>query len=152
MIEETVKVFLHASSWGEKNDFVLLDFFVVVDRSQKVFKSQRDIELLRKDTFESLWRWGKKGFCDYMPSLLCWTATSFFLFAMIYFAHKTTFETITCHGFIFGSSWCCIDHWWVNMLVFVSMCVIVSILKVLLSTKWAIHPHHERNKLGKCKL
>ena len=100
MIEETVKVFLHASSWGEKNDFVLLDFFVVVDRSQKVFKSQRDIELLRKDTFESLWRWGKKGFCGYMPSLLYLTATSFFLFAMIYFAHKTTFETITCHGFI----------------------------------------------------
>ena len=55
MIEETVKVFLHASSLRErKNDFVLLDFFVVVDRSGKVFKSQRDIELLRKDTFESL--------------------------------------------------------------------------------------------------
>ena len=55
MIEETVKVFLHASSLRErKNDFVLLDFFVVVDRSGKVFKSQRDIELLRKDKFELL--------------------------------------------------------------------------------------------------
>ena len=38
---------------GEKNDLVLLDFFLaVVDRSKKVFKNQRDIELLRKDKFE----------------------------------------------------------------------------------------------------
>ena len=131
MIEETVKVFLHASSWGEKNDFVLLDFFVVVDRSQKVFKSQRDIELLRKDTFESLWRWGKKGFCGYMPSLLCSTATSFFLFAMIYFAHKTTFETITCHGFnlVLLDAISIIDEWicwclylWVLLLAFWRFC------------------------------
>ena len=81
---------------GEKNDFVLLDFFVVVDRSRKVFKSQRDIELLRKDKFECL-KMKRKGF-GYLPFLTHYTAS--FPFALIYFGYKTTFETIPYLVFI----------------------------------------------------
>ena len=77
---------------GEKNDFVLLDFFVVVDRSGKVFKSQRDIELLRKDKFECL-KMKRKGFWLSTVSNTHYTAS--FPFALIYFGYKTTFETIS---------------------------------------------------------
>ena len=76
---------------GEKNVFVLLDFFLVVDRSEKVFKNQRDIELLRKDKFECL-KMKRKGF---NLSAVSNIQQHLFPFALIYFGHKTTFETIT---------------------------------------------------------
>ena len=42
----------------------------------------------------------RKGFVDICRLSYVQQQHPFFLFAMIYFAHKTTFETITCHGFI----------------------------------------------------